>query len=345
MTNRAVIFLCFLASALCLSSCATAPIGPPGAAGGPNAKRYAFVAEDNVGPYSAFSPVFIVENYGEPINRIGTVRARLYESGESGFVEEELFVDHTGASFYVQRRGFTTSRGSYTNLLYRVHFEETPLSLFPFYLSAGRNIGLFVIVTLNDAGVPVLFTTVHSCGCYLAFVPTSYLPEDALPKGWNKGGQRVFGERLPGMLEFPEPFNTGMKAVITLRSSTHRVGDLRVERAEGFGTEGPGENYTLIISTLMPIEALEAVPLAGGGTTSFYEKTGPRAGYVKGSRKPWERLLMSWWALDWRIGEDKLLGEDSSEGTVFYTSLKFWDRESSDMRDFPKFLAYWGWGL
>lgn len=339
MTVRNVRIFCFLALALGLSSCATTPVGSPGA------DTYAFVPEDNVGPYSAFSPLFVVEKYDEPINRIGTVRARLHESEEGESLEEDLFVDHLTPTFYVQRRGFTTPRGSYTNLLYRVHFEETPLSLFPFYLSGGRNIGLFVIVTLNDSNEPVLFTTVHSCGCYLAFVPTSYLPEDAFPSGWNKRGQRVFGEKLPGILDFPEPFNTDMKVVVTLRSATHRVMDLRMEREQGFGEKGPGEEYTLISSTLLPIEALEEVPLPGGGRTSFYDKTGPRAGYVKGSRKPWERLLMSWWALDWHIGEDKLLGKDSSEGTVFYTSLKFWARESSDMRDFAKFLAYWGWGL
>lgn len=29
----------------------------------------------------------------------------------------------------------------------------------------------------------------------------------------------------------------------------------------------------------------------------------------------------------------------------FYTSLKPWARTASDMRDFPGFLAYYGWKL
>lgn len=54
---------------------------------------------------------------------------------------------------------------------------------------------------------------------------------------------------------------------------------------------------------------------------------------------------MSWWALDWRVGEDKKFGRHTSDGPVFYTSLRPWDRKRSDMRDFAGFLAYWGWRL
>ncbi len=54
---------------------------------------------------------------------------------------------------------------------------------------------------------------------------------------------------------------------------------------------------------------------------------------------------MSWWAFDWRVGEDKKLGMDKSDGILFYTSLKPWAREQSDIRDFPSFLKFWGGGL
>ena len=52
---------------------------------------------------------------------------------------------------------------------------------------------------------------------------------------------------------------------------------------------------------------------------------------------------MSWWALDWRIGEDKKLGKNEDDGIRFYTSLKPWSRRASDLRNFKTFLRYWEW--
>jgi len=96
---------------------------------------------------------------------------------------------------------------------------------------------------------------------------------------------------------------------------------------------------------LHPLEELKHLPLESGGTTSFYETKGCRAGHVKGSFKSRERLFMSWWTLAWTIGQDKYLGTDKNDGPVFYTSLLPWARKASDMRDFASFLRYWGWNL
>lgn len=54
---------------------------------------------------------------------------------------------------------------------------------------------------------------------------------------------------------------------------------------------------------------------------------------------------MSWWAFDWYVGENKRLGPAEETGTTFYTSLKFWARDKSDIWNFGSFLKYWGWGL
>lgn len=51
---------------------------------------------------------------------------------------------------------------------------------------------------------------------------------------------------------------------------------------------------------------------------------------------------MGWWALDGKVGEDKDLGYDIYDGPIFYTSLKPWARNASDLRDFSGFLEYWG---
>jgi len=127
--------------------------------------------------------------------------------------------------------------------------------------------------------------------------------------------------------------------LVVLADISHRVKDFRLI--------GPGESghYRQKRAGIMPLDQLERLLLPSGRVVSFYETDGPRKGYVKGSHRIWERLLISWWALDWRVGEDKKLGQKSDDSPLFYTSLKPWARQDSDMRDFTAFLTYWGWRL
>ena len=295
----------------------------------------AYTGDGKVSGIDPPPPVFIIEDPGEPANRIGTPSARINSAGE-----EEVRVSPDVPTIYVEKRGFQTARDSYTNLIYRIHFPEIPFSLVPFYLSWGNNIGVLVVVTVNSKGEPVLYTTVQTCGCYLAFIPTSYTPKEALPGNWlPRRRQAVYGETLPGLLDFGQIPPAQARILIFLRSETHRVKEIRVATPDAL------KEFTATRAEVRPLSALEAIPRPKGGTTSFYETTGSRTGYVKGSSKPWERLLISWWALDWRTGQDKKLGADRADGTVFYTSIKPWARDASDLRDFPAFLQYWGWNL
>ena len=71
-------------------------------------------------------------------------------------------------------------------------------------MSKGKNVGVFVVVTLDELARPVLVTTVHTCGCYGAIVPTDYLRPDALPEHWTGQPLDVYGERLrPGWTLHP----------------------------------------------------------------------------------------------------------------------------------------------
>lgn len=253
--------------------------------------------------------------------------------------KEIVFVNGDKPTIYVRKTRFTTARGSYTNLTYRIHFEKVPFGLFPPNLGWGDNVGLLLVVTLNDLGQPVLFTSVQTCGCYLAFVPTSYLPVDAFPSGWNKDRQQVYGENLPGLIDYGENSPTYFQLMVLLQNSSHRIMDMWLTDLR------LPSKYETVEAPIKPLKTLEGLSLPGGGSTSFYETEGSRQDYVKNSQKPWERLFMSWWALDWRVGEDKKLGRDRQDGRIFYTSLKPWARTASDMRNFPVFLQYWGWNL
>ncbi len=276
-----------------------------------------------------FAPVFWVEEYQLDRNRIGKVKAQS---------ADKIVIDPDSPVIYTEQRQFSTAKGTYTNLLYRVHFQEIPSGFSPFYLGAGKNVGLFIIITLGPDEQPLLYTTVHTCGCYLAFHPTSFLPAENRPADWKIGRQTIYGESLPTFLDHGIEAPDSQRLQVRLRPDTHRVMDLWLAAADA--TPQPA-----IRIPFQPLNSLQQLPFGDTETTSFYESSGNRAGYVKGSYKNYERLLMSWWALAWKIGQDKYLGADKEDGPMFYTSLKPWAREASDMRDFARFLNYWGWDL
>ena len=297
--------------------------------------RRAYVASGDEA-FARHAPLFVIQSDAEPHNRIGTPVARRDARGR-----ERVSVDPAKATAYTQTQEFRTARGRYTNLIYRVHFERVP----GLHLTTGRNVGLLAIVTLNEAGEPVLLTLVHTCGCFLAVVPTSYLPADAFPKGWDKAGQTIHGERLPGVLLCPRPFDPAYcpvpayRPVLFLRDGTHRVMDVRMERADEAAWR-----YAVAPLRLEPMAALDRLPL-DGGTTSFFVEDGPRKGFVKDSHKPLERFLIGWWTLDFNVGRDKRFGPREESATTFYTSLDPTRRRATDLWRFAECLANLGWGL
>lgn len=278
------------------------------------------------------APLIRIEEGTRDYNKIGTVSARYDEKGK-----EEIYVDTATPTLYTEQRSFQGRHGRYTNLIYRMHFREVPFSLWPFSLTYGRNVGLLVIVTLNEAEKPVLLTTVHSCGCYLAIVPTDQLIDSALPPDWRHDSQIVFGETLTGRLHLAN--KAGAKIIIDLRGGSHRVHEISALAAANLPPDRPP-----LRAPMLPIRALRELPL-GDGVTSMFATEGRRKGYVKGSSKPFEAAFMSWWALDLNVGVDKDYGAADDTGTIFYTSLKPWQRRASDMWPFEDFLAFWGWSL
>ncbi len=317
--------------------CAACAVGPPPAPELGTSRPPAYVVTGE-GPPSRFAPVLVPQRTDLTYNRVGTPVARVDAKGR-----EEIAVDPDRPAVYYEAIPFTTTHGSYTNLVYRVHFTKVPYRMRPSHVSAGPNVGLVVIVTVDADDNPLLVTTVHTCGCYLAFLPTAFLPESAYPDDWpgeTQGAtQKVLGEHLPARLALP----TGVGAprlVLTLREGTHRVMDAALRTREAVAAD-----YATVPTALRPMADLDRLPLPDGGTTSLFVTTGRHRGFVKGSHKPFERLLVSWWALDWRVGRDKRYGPREDMDTVFYTSLKPWARDESDMWRFADFLAYWGWKL
>lgn len=274
-----------------------------------------------------YAPVFLINEQQDEFNHVGTPASRTDAQGK-----EDVYVDSSVATVYYAAQDFTALHGAYRNHIYRIHFERVPYH----HLTAGRNGGLIIVLTTNEAGEPVLITTVHTCGCYLAFIPTSILNEAAYPEGWDMQEQEVFGAILPGKLDSPGFSESSNRLQVVIRGGDHRVVDVK--------WAGDVHAYSLKKADLRPMAALTEIP-HGQAVTSFFETAGCRKGYVKNARKWLERVFMSWWSLDLHIGEDKALGPAEETGVIFYTSLKPWARQSSDMWYFARFLGYWGWNL
>jgi hypothetical protein len=279
---------------------------------------------------STYAPVFVLPGWQKPHNRIGKVIAEKRD----GF--ENISIDPDQPTVYGDKFLFSTQRGSYTNLVYRVHFQKTPFSLIPFHFEAGSNVGQLVVVTLSEEHVPLLVTLVNTCGCYVVVIPTAALPVEAYPEGWIDREQRVYGEILPASL--PE-YRPGDALLVTVRPEVHRAMDAGIAKRETLtGKE-------LMPGKLMALQSLKRLPLEDGGVTSLYYDTWPLRGHVKGSIKLWESLLLSLISFDFYVGMDKEYGDTVVSGNPFYTSLKVWNRRTSDMNNFAQFLQFLGWKL
>jgi len=284
--------------------------------------------------FSDSAPVFFVFGYDQPHNRIGTPT---YIKNKHGHTS--LLINTENPVYYYLNQTFHTEKDHYTNDVYRIHFPKIPYRLIPFHFSAGKNPGLMILITRNSKKQPVLITTVHTCGCYISITPTSYLDKLSYPDHYTYEPVLNHGETLPFILDY-----SGYKKpqlTISLRPDVHRVTNIAlIEKHQVSRQNG----YRLIDSEVQPIQTLEEL-ITEDGSESFYYESGVMEGHVKGAVKPWETLILGIFVLDLFVGTDKIYSGDPESGKVFYTSLKPWNRNHSDMRNFPEFLKFWGWNL
>lgn len=303
----------------------------PAAEEGPGTTS-AYVLEGSDGLVQRFAPIFIIEHDEELFNKIGTPSARLKENGKA-----EVFVDPARPTIYTEVETFETEREHYTNLIYRIHFERNPFTLAPLNVGAGKNVGAIVVVTVNSNEEPVWLTTVQSCGCYHAIMPTDYLPEEARPEGWDTEGFEVYGEQLPGLLKFKEA-SADARIAITIRGGSHRCKGVAVESEQSVKS-----GIAVLTAVAADVEVLKALPLPDGSETSFYHTKGRRKGLVKGAHKPLETALFGLWAWDHNVGQDREYGPKEGAGRRFYTTLFFKHKKDSDMWHFARYLEHNGW--
>ena len=276
-----------------------------------------------------YAPAFVIEEGEAEWNRIGTpTLAR-------GVWCERARVDPARPALYAEARTERVGSQEVYELLYRVHFEQFAPSWTTLF-SLHRNAGLLVIVTLDRATlVPLLVSTVHTCGCWLAVQPTAALAPEALPADWPAQELVLAGEHLAARLPVP---GKGQRLVVFLRSRSHRVHDVRVGE--------PGLASPLVLP-LRDMRELRRLAIAGtdGETGSFFYERGYLRGYVRGAWAPLEGLTLGLLTFDPRLGMDRDFGDPAETGARFFTALAPWKRESSRLDRFGCALGELGFRL
>jgi hypothetical protein len=150
-------------------------------------------------------------------------------------------------------------------LNYLIWFSERPYSG-QFDLLAGALDGLIWRVTLDDDGRPLLYDSIHPCGCYHQFFPGSHL-------GLRR---QALSEPEPPLVPQTAPLpGKGERIVVRLASGTHYI--QRVYSAPPSGNVYAWHDY----------RGLYAVPITTGGARSLF---GPD-GLVPGTERA-ERWLL-----------------------------------------------------
>ena len=215
-----------------------------------------FTPEDSALLAAAFAPVFEVETGGD-FDRFGALKW-----GD----EPSPVVEHTRLRAYFRIAHTRYDGHVLPQLVYTVWFSERPLE-HGLDLLGGRLDGVMLRVTLSRDGEPLVYDSIHPCGCFHMFFPTPRL--EALPPPDDYGEWAFIPKRLPHHVE-------GSRAVFRIATRTHYLLDVST-RADSDAAKLPYE--------LTPEDDLRMLP-APTGTRSAY---GPH-GLVPGTERA-ERML------------------------------------------------------
>ncbi len=123
----------------------------------------------------------------------------------------------------------------------------------------GRLDGLTFRVTLDAAGIPILYETVHNCGCYYKAFPTDRL----------RPRRSIAYAETPLILAAPQPMPNGRRMVVAMDSGSHSVRHLYPY---------PGSRSTDVPYGLAEYDELKRLPQPSGEPKSLFNRYGIVAG-------------------------------------------------------------------
>jgi hypothetical protein len=163
-------------------------------------------------------------------------------------------------------------------LVYLIWFEARPKTG-AFDILGGRLDGLLWRVTLDQDGAPLVYDTIHPCGCYHFFFPTAQVTRRPMPQDAPSDVR----ERVLVPVVAPDVV-AGERLFVPLASGSHYVVGLSAGAPRL--DDPPIESYRLIVPEAIPDAPLRSMPEPGGGRRSLY---GPD-GLVPGTERT-ERFL------------------------------------------------------
>lgn len=162
-----------------------------------------------------------------------------------------------------RRLSFTRFAGdTLLQLNYSIWFPSRPAEG-GFDLLSGRLDGITFRVTLAGDGRPLLYDSMHNCGCYHLFLPTTGLALKP-PSGAHEEAPLV-AQRIEASSGRP---------ILRIAHGTHYLQRLYFE-------DSPGEGR---VYRFRDDDALRSLPLAGGETRSLFDPGGLVAGSERGER-------------------------------------------------------------
>jgi hypothetical protein len=221
-----------------------------------------FTEEEAERLFAAHAPVFEIETGGDH-DRFG-----MPEWERSGAPGVDV------AQPVVFRRLAYTRNGSgvLVQLVYTIWFPGRPAAS-AFYLLSGRLDGVIWRVTLAPDGAPLVYDTIHPCGCYHMFFPTARAEPRPSPEPDIEWA--FVPLRLPAV-------SAGERLVVRIASGDHYVVGVRRDGAGDPGSEAgtrAAQSYRMVDE-----EVLRTLPLPAGGTRSLYGPDGLVAGTERAER-------------------------------------------------------------
>ncbi len=150
-------------------------------------------------------------------------------------------------------------------LIYTAWFAARPPA-HAYDVLAGRLDGLLWRVTLAEDGNPLVYDTIHPCGCYHLFIPTEGVRARPQPESIDES---LFS---PQTLHTPA---THERVVLKLAAGTHYLQGVEIDAAR------PDQRVVL---ALRDDDELRTLPLPDGGTRSAFAPDGMIAGSERRER-------------------------------------------------------------
>ncbi len=205
--------------------------------------------------FAAHAPVFEIEQTG-PFDRPGALR--WMRGGELPSVD-------AGEPAVYRMASWTRYRGRVLlQLVYTIWFSGRPADS-PFDLLSGALDGVVWRVTLAPDGEPLIYDTMHPCGCYHMFFPTPRarpVPSPDRVLEWAFSPQS-----LPRVAEDERP-------VLRIATRTHYVERVTLEREDAVETR----------YALRPYDELRSMPRPEGGRASAFGQDGIIGGTERAER-------------------------------------------------------------